>query len=110
MAFLKICAQRKDLCEGYRIHAYIVRKGLLEKNPYLATDLINMYAKCGALLKAQKVLGKLPTRNVISWNVSILGYAQEGRVYEDLKASKRYKTTTSLLIPSTLFASSKQVA
>ena len=110
MAFLKVCAQRKDLCEGYRIHAYIARKGLLKKSSYLATDLINMYAKCGALLKAQKVLGTLPTRNVISWNASISGYAQEGQVYEALKASKRCKTKASLLIPSTLLASSKQVA
>ena len=99
MAFLKVCAQRKDLCEGYRIHAYIVRKGLLEKSSYLATNLINMYAKCGALLKEQKELGKLPTRNVISWNASISAYAQEGRVYEALKALKRCKTRASLLIP-----------
>ena len=88
VAFLKACAHKKDLCEGSRIHASIVRKGLLEKSPYLATTLISMYAKCGALLKAQKVLEELPTRNVISWNALISGYAQEGRVYEAFKCFK----------------------
>ena len=85
MGLLKASAKKKDLRAGTTLHNEIRRKELLEKNPYLVTDLINMYAKCGALLKAQKVLGKLPTRNVISWNALISGYAQEGRVYEALK-------------------------
>ena len=59
VSFLKACAWWKDLCEGSRIHAYIVRKRVARKSSYVATVLISMYVKCGALLKAQKLLGKL---------------------------------------------------
>jgi pentatricopeptide repeat protein len=85
VAVLKACAQKKDLCEGSRIHAYLMKKGLLENSPYLATALISMYAKCRAFPKAQKVLENLPTRDVIVWNALISGYAHEGQIYEALK-------------------------
>ena len=59
VSFLKACSWWKDLCEDSRIHAYIVRKRVARKSSYIATVLINMYVKCGAPLKAQKLLGKL---------------------------------------------------
>ena len=59
VSFLKACAWWKDLCEDSRIHAYIVTKRVAGKSSYIATVLINMYVKCGAPLKAQKLLGKL---------------------------------------------------
>ena len=34
-----------------------------------------MYAKCGALLQAQRVLQKLPSRKVVGWIALIAGYA-----------------------------------
>ncbi|MCO5556815.1 hypothetical protein L7F22_010368 [Adiantum nelumboides] len=37
-----------------------------------------MYAKCGALTKAQKVLDELSIRNVVSWSALIAGYAEHG--------------------------------
>ena len=39
VAFLKACAQRKDLCEGSRIHAYNVRKRFAGKSSYVAIVL-----------------------------------------------------------------------
>jgi pentatricopeptide repeat protein len=38
-----------------------------------------MYAKCGALAKAQQVLEELPSRDVITWSSLIAGYVQEGQ-------------------------------
>ena len=71
VSLLKVCAQRKDLCKGTELHADIVKKGLLKKSPYLASALINMYAKCGVLSKAQQVLDELPVCDLISWNAII---------------------------------------
>ena len=59
VALLKACAKKKDLYEGIRLHASIVKNGLLETSSYLASSLINMYAKCGMLIEARKVLEEL---------------------------------------------------
>jgi pentatricopeptide repeat protein len=48
-----------------------------------------MYAKCGVLSKANEVLEKLPSRNVITWNALISGYAQMGRFNEAFSCFKR---------------------
>ena len=85
MALLKSCTLKKDLNEGSRLHAEILKRGLLENNPYLASSLINMYSKCGLLAKAQKVLEVLCVRNVVTWSALIGGYAQQGQGHEAIR-------------------------
>ena len=43
----------------------------------LGTALVDMYAKCGLVAKAEQVLEELPLQNVVSWSVVIGGYAQQ---------------------------------
>ena len=43
-----------------------------------------MYVKCGMLAKAEKVLKGLPDRNIVYWNVLIVGYTKHNQVYEAL--------------------------
>ena len=78
--FLKACGSMGAIEKGEQIHAEIANNGLLEKNIVLATALVDMYAKCGALSKARKVHNELPVRTVASWNALIAGYAQEGQI------------------------------
>lgn len=47
-----------------------------------------MYAKCGALSKAQRVL-ELPVRNVTSWNALIAGLTQHGEGEQALKSFEK---------------------
>ena len=43
---------------------------------FLSLDDFDMYAKCGAFIKAQKVLDKLSVLDVLSWNALIARYVQ----------------------------------
>ncbi|MCO5568342.1 hypothetical protein L7F22_022041 [Adiantum nelumboides] len=76
MTSLKACAKQKDLCQGSQIHADIRASGLLEKDAYLQSTLVSMYAKCGAFVRAQHVINELPVADVISWTALIAGYVQ----------------------------------
>ena len=48
----------------------------------LGNALMDMYARCGMLSKAQKVLEDLPARDVVSWNTLIGGYVQHAQTQE----------------------------
>ena len=50
----------------------------LESNVVLGSALIDLYAKCGRLSEARKVFDNLITKNLVSWNTMLLGYAQHG--------------------------------
>ena len=89
ISLLKTCTKMKDLSSGIRLHDDILKKGLLEKNPYLASTLINMYAKCGSLTKAQKVLEELPSRDVVTWSALIAGYAKDGQGHQALNCFEK---------------------
>ena len=92
VALLKACAKKKDIDNGTRLHTDILKRELLKNNPYLATSLINMYAKCGVLEKAQQVLEDLPIRNVISWSALISGYVQHGQGCKALICFERMRS------------------
>ncbi|KAI5081261.1 hypothetical protein GOP47_0004444 [Adiantum capillus-veneris] len=79
ISVLKAYATLRDLEKGKKIHDKVAKQGLLQDHIELGTALLDMYAKCGDLPKAQSVLDSLPSRDVISWNALIAGYAQEGQ-------------------------------
>eukprot|EP00250_Pteridium_aquilinum_P009436 c18668_g1_i1 orf=508-939(+) len=45
VAQMKVCAKEKDLYQGNRLHADILKRGLLESNRFVGNTLVNMYAK-----------------------------------------------------------------
>ena len=65
---------------------------MLEKNVILGTVLVDMYAKCGMLKKAQQVLEDLPFRNIVSWSVLIAGCVQHGQSHEALNYFERMQS------------------
>ena len=73
---LKACGIIKALDKGKEIHAEIDQLGLLQKDVILATGLVDMYAKCGQLVKAQEVFDHILVRDVVCWNALMSGYAQ----------------------------------
>jgi pentatricopeptide repeat protein len=81
---LKACGSIRSVEKGKQIHLEIINIGLLQNNAVLGNALVDMYAKCGVLDKAQKVLEDLPARNVISWNALIAGFIQHKKDKEAL--------------------------
>eukprot|EP00250_Pteridium_aquilinum_P018897 c24231_g10_i1 orf=205-801(+) len=78
LCLLKACVEQKDVQAGSSIHADAIKRGLLERDVFVGSALVNMYAKCGALTKAQDVFNDLPFQNIVLWNALISGYAQHG--------------------------------
>ena len=72
---IKSCGKEKNFRMAIRIHSDIIERDFIAKDVYIATALITMYARCGALTKARQVLYELPSRKVASWNALITGYA-----------------------------------
>ena len=89
ICILKACGSAGIIDMGKRIHEEVVRWGFLENNVVLGTSLVDMYAKCGALEKAEKVLEELPIRNVVSWSAIIAGYSQQGQGQKALSCFER---------------------
>jgi len=77
------CAHLKALQIGEMIHGYIIRKGF-ESHVYVATGIIDMYAKCRSVKSALRVFDRMPDRNVVSWNAMVTGYARNGHAKEAL--------------------------
>ena len=88
---LNACASIRAIEKGKQIHNEIARKGLLGKDTELGTALVDMYAKCGALAKAQQVFDELPVHTVVSWTTLITGYVQEGQCDEVLRCFEQMR-------------------
>eukprot|EP01018_Ginkgo_biloba_P024429 Gb_13303 [translate_table: standard] len=80
---LKACAGLSALQEGKEIHYHIVESGI-ESDVFVAAALIDMYGKCGSPLDARQVFDIMPTKDLVSWNAMIAGYAQNGHTNEAL--------------------------
>src|SRR6202041_1543521 len=55
----------------------------------MRTCLLNMYAKCGSIDDARSVFDNMESRNVVSWNAMIAGYAQTGNGKDALELFKQ---------------------
>ena len=75
----KACVMIGAADKGKQIHDEIARQGLLQNDIVLGSALVDMYAKCGAVSKARRVLDRLPSRDVVSWNALMAGYSSHLR-------------------------------
>eukprot|EP00250_Pteridium_aquilinum_P018938 c24234_g3_i1 orf=893-1555(+) len=81
LSVVKSCSSIRALQEGHLMHSQILEGGF-GKDLFLGNALIDMYAKCGLLLKAKEVFHNLPVRNSVSWTTLITGYVEHGYAEE----------------------------
>eukprot|EP01018_Ginkgo_biloba_P009822 Gb_15507 [translate_table: standard] len=83
-SLLQACLNVKSLPDGKLVHAHIILTGT-EPDIYLGTKLVLMYAKCGSLVDARRVLDEMPNRNTVPWSAMIAAYVRHGHGEEALK-------------------------
>ncbi|KAH7307547.1 hypothetical protein KP509_22G064700 [Ceratopteris richardii] len=75
---LKACASIGAVAKGKTLHAEMVKIGVLSNDTVLENSLIDMYAKCGVLSKAEDIFKEIQVPNTVSYNALISGYHQHG--------------------------------
>ncbi|XP_057847951.1 pentatricopeptide repeat-containing protein At4g21065 [Cryptomeria japonica] len=90
-AILPACAKMGALEHGMEIHKKVIESNFLS-DVVVVNALIDMYSKCGRMLKAYKLFDKMPARNVVSWTAIIAGYAQNGFVEMALEVFKEMQS------------------
>eukprot|EP01018_Ginkgo_biloba_P031899 Gb_11321 [translate_table: standard] len=91
-SILPACANLAAQEHGKEIHEDIIRRGF-QSDVFVGSSLVDMYAKCGSLEDARHVFGKMPKRNVVSWNAMITGFAMHGCGKEALQLFKEMQNS-----------------
>ncbi|EEF46658.1 pentatricopeptide repeat-containing protein, putative [Ricinus communis] len=74
---LGACEQITAMEFGRSVHSYLSKKGF-SATIFVATALIDMYAKCGNLACAHLVFEEMPEKNLFCWSAMISGYGIHG--------------------------------
>lgn len=69
---LSACASVFDLEFGMQVHGNIVKRGLIAL-VYVNNSLVDMYCKCGSFDQATTLFCAAGDRDVVTWNVMIMG-------------------------------------
>ncbi|MQL87645.1 hypothetical protein Taro_020181 [Colocasia esculenta] len=72
-AALKAC----NLAPGMALHSQALRLGL-DRDPYVGTTLLDMYARGGDVVSARQLFDAMPSRNLVSFTAMINWYAKAG--------------------------------
>ena len=77
LSVISACTNVGALVQAKWIHTYADKNGFGRALP-INNALIDMYAKCGNLVKAREVFENMPRKNVISWSSMINAFAMHG--------------------------------
>ena len=79
LSAIQACSNSGYLLKGKWIHHKLVVSGV-QKDLYIDTALVDMYAKCGDLKTAQGVFNSMPEKSVVSWSAMIAAYGIHGQI------------------------------
>lgn len=74
---LKACGGIGSIQVGEEIHRHVVRYGYFDDG-FVLNALVDMYAKCGDIVKARKVFDRIASKDLVSWNTMVTGYIHHG--------------------------------
>ncbi|XP_071734315.1 pentatricopeptide repeat-containing protein At4g25270, chloroplastic [Rutidosis leptorrhynchoides] len=85
---IKACGGIGLIHVGQEIHREIVRCGF-GNDGFVLNGLVDMYAKCGDIVRARKVFNKIVEKNTVSWNSMISGYVKHDLMFDALVIFRR---------------------
>ncbi|KAG6411628.1 hypothetical protein SASPL_129712 [Salvia splendens] len=85
---LKACGGVGVVRIGEEVHRWVVRSGF-GNNAFVLNALVDMYAKCGDIVRARKVFDGIKGKELVSWNSMINGYIRHGLIIEALSLLRR---------------------
>ncbi|CAH1423936.1 unnamed protein product [Lactuca virosa] len=80
---LKACGGMGLIHVGQQVHREIIRCGYVNDG-FVLNGLVDMYAKCGDIVKARKVFDKIPSKDIVSWNSMLTGYVKHQLLFDAL--------------------------
>ncbi|KAI4369707.1 hypothetical protein MLD38_018121 [Melastoma candidum] len=83
-SIIPACSHLTSLIFGKQLHGYIVRTGLRD-NVFIASSLVDMYAKCGKIEIAKSIFSNMKQHDLVSWTAIIMGCALHGQALDALK-------------------------
>ncbi|KAI3704686.1 hypothetical protein L1987_74913 [Smallanthus sonchifolius] len=95
-SILPACSNLKYLNLGREIHGFVVRNGFWE-NVFISSALVDMYATCLCIKQAELVFNRMVNRDIVSHNVMISAYFENGEAAKALAIFKRMKNGGSKL-------------
>ncbi|KAF1874511.1 hypothetical protein Lal_00029938 [Lupinus albus] len=75
------CAHLTALNLGKQLHACIIRLRF-DDNKFIASSLVDMYAKCGNIKMARYIFDQIEMRDMVSWTAIIMGCAMHGNALD----------------------------
>ncbi|KDP25707.1 hypothetical protein JCGZ_24008 [Jatropha curcas] len=84
---LPACGNIAALMHGKAAHCFSLKSGI-SSDVYVGSALIDMYAKCGRIHVSRLCFDMMPTRNLVSWNAVMAGYAMHGKTEEAIDIFK----------------------
>ncbi|MCD7455964.1 hypothetical protein HAX54_030297 [Datura stramonium] len=89
------CSRLASLDNGRQLHSVVLKSGQFT-DMYIASALIDMYAKCGCIKDAESLFQSMGSSDTVLWNTIIYAYSQHGL---DEKALETFRTMLSEGIP-----------
>eukprot|EP00250_Pteridium_aquilinum_P021972 c25273_g2_i5 orf=128-3292(+) len=77
VSLFKACGDIPDLTQGRTLHADARQRGFAEDN-FVASTLIGMYSKCGAIFEAENVFNALTEHDAVTWNSMLSACVEHG--------------------------------
>lgn len=87
-SLMPACAHMTTLHLGKEIHGVVIRSSF-DGNVFVASALLDMYAKCGCIGAARRIFDGMSSPDMVSWTAMIMGYALHGPAGEALALFQR---------------------